>query len=260
MNLTVTVDRHDVMMRRLEGPAPTLVLLHGAGRNHLSWDEVLPKIGGIDVVAPSLPGRCGSEGDPLTSVADMAAWLRSLLRKLSVDRVVLAGHSLGGAIALEYALAHESETDPSLAGLVLICTGARLRVKPEVLAAIEEAANAGQSAGFGALAYAPGTDPAIIAREEAAAARTPPSSAIIDWRASDAFDRLADLARVKTKTLVIGGTEDLLTPPKYARYLAEQIDGAELSLLEGAGHTLPFERHDTLARKLHDFTVARRER
>lgn len=256
MNLTVTVDRHDVMMRRLEGPGPTLVLLHGAGRNHLAWDEVLPTIAGVDLVVPSLPGRCGSEGNPLETVAEMADWLRKLLHKLSIERAVVAGHSLGGAIAIEYALAHSGDEHPKLVGLVLVCTGARLRVKPEILQAIETAAKAGQTMDFGGLAYSAGTDPAIIAREEAAAARTPPEAAIADWRASDRFDRLADVKNLKVPTLVIGGTADLLTPPKYAEYLAKEIDGAELAMLEGAGHMLPFELHGTLARKVHDFTLA----
>jgi len=262
MNLTTTVDGYDVTFRRLDGPEPTLVLIHGAGRNHLAWDEVLPKIGGIDLVIPSLPGRCGSDGVPLPSIAEGAAWLRMLLRRIGLARVVVAGHSFGGAVALEYALTESAKDDPrgpELAGLVMICSGARLRVKQEILGELEEAANAGIHADVAGDLYRRDSDPAIVRREEAAATRTPPEVALVDWQAANAFDRMQDLGGVTVPTLVVGGEDDELTPPKYARYLVDNIDGAELKLLEGAGHMLPFERHDTLAVTLHDFVKARQQ-
>jgi pimeloyl-ACP methyl ester carboxylesterase len=64
---------------------------------------------------------------------------------------------------------------------------------------------------------------------------------------------MGDLGGVRVPTLVIGGEDDDLTPPKYARYLVEHIENARLVLLEDAGHMLPFERHDTLAGLLHDY-------
>jgi pimeloyl-ACP methyl ester carboxylesterase len=229
------------------------VLIHGAGQNHLAWDEVLPKIGNVDLVIPSLPGRCHSEGTPLPNIGEAAAWLRSFLRRIGLRRVVVAGHSFGGAVALEYALTEPDGHDPELAGLVLICTGARLRVHAEILARLEEAANAGLHADIASTFYRRDSDPAIVRREEAAASRTPPEVALVDWHAANAFDRMEDLGRVSVPTLVVGGEDDELTPPKYAKYLTEHIEGAELALLENAGHMLPFERHDTLAVTLHDF-------
>ncbi len=256
MNLTTTVDGYDVTLRRLSGPEPTLVLIHGAGRNHLAWDEVLPKIGGLDLVIPSLPGRCGSEGVPLSNVAEAAQWLRKLLTKIGVKKVVLAGHSYGGAVALEYAITERESTDPrspELVGLALINSGARLRVKQSLLSELEDAANAGIHVNMVDELYQRDSDPAIVRREEAAATRTPPEVALVDWQAANAFDRMEALAEVSVPTLVVVGTEDLHTPPKYAEYLADHIEGATLEIVEGAGHMLPFERHDTLAEKLHDF-------
>ncbi|RLB53834.1 MAG: hypothetical protein DRJ42_10830 [Deltaproteobacteria bacterium] len=258
MKLITTVDGFDVTYRRLEGPGPTLVLLHGAGRNHLAWDEVLPKIGGLDVVVPSLPGRCGSEGTPLTSVGEAASWLRTLLWKLGLSQVVVAGHSFGGAIALEYALgeaAAGARGGPGLAGLVMICSGARLRVAPALLEELEEAANAGLHSELAAKLTGRQSDPDILRRQEAAASKTPSTAALVDWHAANDFDRMGDLGGVGCPTLVIGGDADELTPPKYARYLADNIEGARLELIEGAGHMLPFERHDTLASRLHDFVT-----
>lgn len=267
MILTTTVDGFDVTLRRLEGPGPTLVLVHGAGRNHLAWDEVLPKLGGLDLVVPSLPGRCGSEGAPVGTVAEAAAWLRILLRKLGLSRVVVAGHSYGGAIALEYALAEaeaEAEagdrprTGPEFAGLAMICSGARLRVAPALLAELEEAVGEGLGSELATKLAGRKSDPDILRRQEAAASKTPAKATLADWRAADAFDRLGAVEGVLCPTLIIGGEADELTPPKYARYLADRIPGARLELLEGAGHMLPFERHDTVAAQLREFVAGLR--
>ena len=58
---------------------------------------------------------------------------------------------------------------------------------------------------------------------------------------ADAFDRLAGIGAIRARTLVLSGTADPLTPPKYAAFLREAIPGAQLLSFEGAGHDLPLE-------------------
>ncbi len=58
------------------------------------------------------------------------------------------------------------------------------------------------------------------------------------------------LSAIRVPALVVGGTADVLTPPKYQRYLAEQLPRAQLELVEGAGHMLPFEVPHELARRV----------
>lgn len=147
---------------------------------------------------------------------------------------ILVGHSYGGGVAIECALA------APLAGLVLVSSGARLRVHPLVLEAMRANAAAGAPTGA-SIGWRPGTSRELVARFDAQAALVPSATTLVDWLAADAFDRLADVARIAVPTLVIGGTADELTPPKYARYLAATIPGAELALLEGAGHMCPIE-------------------
>jgi pimeloyl-ACP methyl ester carboxylesterase len=53
------------------------------------------------------------------------------------------------------------------------------------------------------------------------------------------------------------GSEDRLTPPKYGRFLAEQIPGAEYVPIENAGHMLAQERPDEVAKSIADFTRRR---
>ena len=63
-----------------------------------------------------------------------------------------------------------------------------------------------------------------------------------------AFDRTADLPRVRTPTLILCAKDDVLTPPYYSRELARLIPGAEHGELDRGGHcasetnTAAFER------------------
>ena len=58
---------------------------------------------------------------------------------------------------------------------------------------------------------------------------------------------MQDLANIRVPALIVAGTEDALTPVKYAQYLAAQIPDNELHILEGAGHMLVIERAEQLA-------------
>lgn len=253
MNETVLVSGRDVVYRHLAGEAPALVLVHGAGSNHAAFDELTVQLGGQEMIIPSMPGRCGSEGEPLRTVGDMAAWLRKLLRTMGLRRVVVAGHSLGGAVALEYALAEHGNGTPELAGLVLLSTGARLRVHPEILSGARDAAEWNLPCALVSEAWERDPDLELVRHVENNRARTSARVAVVDWEAADAFDRMQDLARVRVPTAVIAGSEDGLTPEKYARYLAEHIPDAQLELVYGGSHMCVSERPAEVARRLRDF-------
>lgn len=107
--------------------APTLVLLHGFGASIESWFDVHPLLAAkFPVVRLDLLGHGFSDkprnGD--YSPRGHARIVAGALEKLGLKRVVLVGHSLGGAIAL---LIHiDSLTKPKsfdIAGLVLIASG-----------------------------------------------------------------------------------------------------------------------------------------
>ena len=80
-------------------------------------------------VAIDLPGHGQSSGTGFRGVADYTHYVVRLAAHLGWDRFVIAGHSLGGGIALTTAIYYADR----LAGLMLIDTGARLRVDPNVL-------------------------------------------------------------------------------------------------------------------------------
>jgi pimeloyl-ACP methyl ester carboxylesterase len=218
---------------RREADGPPLLLIHGAGANAAVWDPLARELSSFDVVAPHLPGRCGSEGPPLDRAEDAAAWIDALLRELGCADVIALGHSWGGAIALELALG-----SPNVRGAVLIASGARLRVHPSIFEGAQRAIESGEPMSV-AFAF---VSPENAAAYDLAASSTPPIATLADWRGCDAFDRMDALERVRVPVLVATGAADVLTPPKYQRFLAERLPRAQLALIEGAGHMLPWEQ------------------
>jgi pimeloyl-ACP methyl ester carboxylesterase len=227
-------------LRRWGDGPPDVVLLHGAGGNRDSLAPLGDALAahGLAVVAVSMPGRPGSDPEPVASIAEAADWLAALLRELAPGGTVLLGHSMGGGVAIETVLG----TPARVRGLVLAATGARLRVHPKILGAAAEAVAAGNHlADISAAALRPDGPATARSHVLTTHALTPGPTALADWRATDGFDRLDDVGSLDLPVLVVTGEVDRLTPPKYDEYVVEHAPSAELVLLPGAGHWLPVE-------------------
>lgn len=219
------------------GRAPPLVLLHGAGGTGAFWAPIRARLGDLPTLAPDLPGRRAQPGPPRATTAEMAAFLAETVLLPDLGPVVLVGHSMGSAVAMELALASPPLARGQIHGVILISAGARLRVLPAILAAQEEAASAAP----------PG------ALDEGGC---PPATTLADWRAVDRFDHLHDAAAISVPTRILVGSEDVLTPPKYAAWLAARVPGAVVEVVEGAGHMLPVEHPDRVAAALRAAVTA----
>jgi pimeloyl-ACP methyl ester carboxylesterase len=218
------------------GSGPLLVLVHGAGGSADLWLHQLDDLAdAARVVAPDLPGhgpgqgRRGGPGTP--SVPGYAEWLEGFLAALDAESVVLVGHSMGGAIAQSFALARPER----LAGLVLMATGARLRVLPRIVELLRQRPREGQSL-IRDLSFGPGAPPECTDLVDRVLRERAPLVTLADYLVCDRFDVRDQLAGIRTPTLVVAGTEDRLTPPKYGRFLAEAIPKARLVEIPGAGH------------------------
>src|SRR5579872_5479020 len=91
---------------------PRLVMVHGSGCTRDSFQSQSEAFSGSDAVA--LPGH--PIGEALASVSDYSPWLSAHLKATLSTPAVVAGNSLGGAIAMRWALDHPDQA----AGLVLI--------------------------------------------------------------------------------------------------------------------------------------------
>jgi pimeloyl-ACP methyl ester carboxylesterase len=159
-----------------------------------------------------------------------------------LQQAVVAGHSMGGAIALTMALQYPRR----VAGLVLVGTGARLRVLPTILdGTLSDFDNT--VALICEYAYSPHTPRQLVREGQRQMLQVAPQTIHDDFLACDAFDVMDRLGEIRCPTLVICGTEDRLTPPKYSEYLVDRIADSELDLIPGAGHMVMIEKPDLVA-------------
>jgi pimeloyl-ACP methyl ester carboxylesterase len=232
------------------GPAgnPALVLVHGAGGTRLHWPAALRRLPGATVYTLDLPGHGRSAGPGRDTIGAYARAVAAFLDTVRVERAVVVGHSMGGAIAMTLALDFAAR----VAGLVLVATGARLRVAPAILEGIRSdfEGTAGLITRFAWAAEAP---PRLTSLGRQALLEAGPDVLLGDFTACDRFDVMEHLGGIAAPTLVIAGSADQLTTLKYARFLAENIAGAHLTIIEGAGHMVMLERPAEVAGAVQDW-------
>ena len=227
---------------------PALLLVHGSGGNAAVWRPQIDALGDIArVIALDLPGHGGSAGS-FATIEEAVDVVRGFVEALGLAKVVIGGHSMGGAIAQGFALAAPERT----AGVVLVGTGARLRVLPKIIQTLEHDHPAGVHFLVSLAVAASAPDPLKRTVFEETV-RAPARSLIADFRACDRFDVMSRLGEIRAPTLVVTGIEDQLTPRKYAEYLAKHIAGAQLVLVPGAGHYVQLERPDDVSAAMRGF-------
>ncbi len=225
-----------------------VLLLHGAGENHLVWPIGLRRLPGTIVYAVDLPGHGKSSGMGRSTIADYAAWVISLLDALHLPAAIFIGHSMGGAIAQQLALTHPDRT----AALVLVATSAKLRVAPQLLdlarndfpAAVELASE---------WEWGPTAPTEIKELGKQQLWTNSPAILLDDYRACDAFDVREQLKTIAVPVLIVAGESDRLTPLKHATFMAEQIPQARLCTVPEAGHMVMLEAADTVTQAVTDF-------
>jgi pimeloyl-ACP methyl ester carboxylesterase len=231
---------------------PTLVLLHDAGGDHLSWPPELRRLPDYRVITLDLPGHGRTEGPGRQSVRDYARDAVNFMDGAGLARGVFVGHGMGGAIALTLAIEHAER----VAGIGLVSTGANLPIPPAV---IENAANPSTLPIalriLLDLSFGPQTTEKIkelVANRLAGVRQT---LLLGDLLACDRFTLAGQLDSVRTPVLVIGGTQDRLTPMHFSKSLSSRIPNAALQTVEGASHMLLLEQPHQLAKLISVFLL-----
>lgn len=232
---------------------PPLVLIHGAGGSRLSWPPALRRMTGEHVFAVDLPGHGRAPGHGFPTVGEYSEAVLDWLRRQTIERAVLVGHSMGAAIALTAAARRQTP----VAGLVLLGLGPRLTVSPRLLeltaapetapAAVEKVIEWG---------FAAGTAAERLEQARQRMLEIAPGVLRRDFLACDRFDAGWRLSELQVATMVVCGELDRMTPPDECRRLSQAIPGSRFHLVPGAGHMAMIERPEEVAALVREFLAS----
>jgi len=217
-------------------PEDIILFVHGAGGNHQYWTYQLQYFGNNHLaMAVDLPGHGQSQGESASDISRYTAFIKEFFERLIGCPFILVGHSMGGAIALDFARRYPER----LSGLVLVGTGARLKVLPAILKTFA-AGNVFREL----LNYLYGKDAPrqLLDMTRKDMEMVSPKVFFNDFSACNNFDMQDSLGHIKTKTLVVAATEDTLAPVKYSEYLHENIPDSKIEIIDQAGHMMMLEQ------------------
>lgn len=136
---------------------------------------------------------------------------------------------MGGAIAQEFTLRYPNKVE----GLILIGTGARLKVGQTILDAFAIGQLPFKDVNH---LYGSSISEEQKTKELRELQKIPTKVLGADFQACSMFDRINDVEKIKVPALILVGEEDVMTPVKYSRFLTEKLPDSNLRMIEAAGH------------------------
>lgn len=229
---------------------PPVVLIHGAGGHHLYWPPQIRRLHHQRMFALDLSGHGRSGGIGHHNIQAYANEVGDFMSAIGLRAAVLAGHSMGGAIALQAAI----QFPERLLGLCLIGTGARMRAAPDILQKTADPSTFAAAVALVCdLSFALQTAKRLKELAAVRMAEARPSVLHGDFLACDAFDVREEISDISAPTLILCGAEDRMMPPKYSDYLRAHIVGSRLEIIGNAGHMVMLEQPGAVAERLARF-------
>ncbi|MFA6297579.1 MAG: alpha/beta fold hydrolase [Nocardioides sp.] len=256
------------------GQGPALLLLHGLGCDHTTWEPVLDTLAKrYTVIAPDLLGH-GQSDKPRAdySVGGYANGMRDLLTVLGIDKVTVVGHSFGGGVAMQFAYQFPERTER----MMLVGSGG---LGPEVSPFIRAITTPGYHQLMGVLTL-PGVRHIGLAGMRALAGtgwkatrdlyevadiydsfKDPHARAairhvvraVVDWKGQ--IVTMADRAYLTDEMpmAVVWGRDDRVIPVRHASNAAALAPKARIEVIPNAGHFPHRDHPQRFAKIVHDF-------
>ncbi|WP_332668089.1 alpha/beta fold hydrolase [Aeromicrobium sp.] len=259
----------NVEVDEAERKTPTVVFVHGWVESIDVWHyQRLALRGKVRMVFADLRshGESGRSHHVNSSIPHLADDLRTVINAVAPrGPIVLVGHSMGGMAIMELAAAEPKQFGRRVKGVVLISTssGKLMRSSPALryliplLRVTSPVLDWGRTFNSYSVVRRWGLGPHAQERHVDMTNEMilkSPTHVLMDfYPVFVSLDLTSGLHVMgKAKTVVIGGTADLVTPFKHSRRLAEAIPGAKLVALEDVGHMAPFEEHQKVTKVIEE--------
>jgi pimeloyl-ACP methyl ester carboxylesterase len=240
----------------VHGKGETVVLIHSGGADLRDWELIAPQLAQTYQVI-TFDGRGAGQSPPLLEPANFVEDLRQLLDHLHLDRTILVGHSIGGQIATDFALAYPDRVTK----LVLIAPGlSGFQFSPDIqqwFAQVKAVAPDLEKMVELMLAHpvysvvmsSPQRDRTIEITMHNTKRSFEWKTFEMQWAQPPTIDRLSEL---QTKTLFIIGTQDMADNLRVAE-LFQQVPDIRFAYIEGADHMPTLTHADEVSSSIVQF-------
>jgi len=234
------------------GKGTPLVLLHGFPLDHRIWDEVVPLLENkFDLILPDLRGFGDSTTvDTPYTMDDFASDIAGLLDQLGIQKAAIAGHSMGGYVALAFARLFPNR----VTGLGLVASQTLADPPDRKEGRYKSAADVeknGTSGVVDAMATKFTSDPKLQNLARAIMENQQPGAVIGALKAmAERLDTTSLLNSMQHPVVVIHGDADVLIPVDRGREVKAVLSHAHYVELKGVGHMPMLEAKEETAEAL----------
>ena len=234
---------------------PSILLMHGSGLTNIVWSlhEQFHSSQGFNVLSVDIPGHGNSEGPALKSIEEISDWIKALMIKADIKKIIIIGHSQGGLAGIDFASRYPELTDK----IVLVSASYKMPVNQELI----DLAEAGDEKSIllmmkwgyeGSKAFIGGNPVKKIINS----ARDIREILAVDLNACNNYKNGENaIKKINSPTLCIFGDLDKMVPVKVGLKMAEQIKNSEIKIINDCGHMIIFEKAFEMRKLVKEFII-----
>ena len=234
---------------------PSILLMHGSGLTHIVWSlhEQFYSSQGFNVLSVDIPGHGNSDGPALKSIEEISDWIKVLITKTEIKKIIIIGHSQGGLVGIDFASRYPELTDK----IVLVAASYKMPVNQDLI----DLAEAGDEKSIlllmkwgyeGSKAFIGGNPVKKIINS----ARDIREILAVDLNACNNYKNGENaIKKINSPTLCIFGDLDKMVPVKVGLKMTEQIKNSETKIISNCGHMIIFEKAFEMRKLVKEFIV-----
>ena len=234
---------------------PSILLMHGSGLTHIVWSlhEQFYSSQGFNVLSVDIPGHGNSEGPALKSIEEISDWVKALMKKTDIKKIIIIGHSQGGLVGIDFASRYPELTNK----IVLVSSSYKMPVNQDLI----DLAEAGDEKSIllmmkwgyeGSKAFIGGNPVKKIINS----ARDIREILAVDLNACNNYKNGENaIKKINSPTLCIFGDLDKMVPLKVGLKMTEQIKNSETKIISDCGHMIIFEKAFEMRKLVKEFII-----
>ena len=231
----------------------TILLMHGSGLTHIVWSlhEQFYASQGFNVLSVDLPGHGNSEGPSLKSIEKISDWIKSLMLKINIEKIIIIGHSQGGLVGIDFA----SRYPELIEKIVLVANSYKMPVNQELIdlaeAGDEKAVLLMMKWGYeGSKAFIGGNPVKKIVNS----ARDIREVLAVDLNACNNYKNGENaIKQINCPTLSMFGDLDKMVPVKVGLKMSEQKTNSKTKIISDCGHMIILEKAFEMRKLVKEF-------